>query len=366
MKRILFVLHLPPPVHGSSIVGEFIKNSITVNREFNAQYINLGTSKSIGEIGQGGFKKILIYLKILCSLIYQLIFNRPNLVYLAITAKGVAFYKDMLVVFLVKILGVKLVLHFHNKGVSLNHHRGLDNLLYRFAFKNTKVILLSKYLFYDVEKYVKPDDVYYCPNGVPDISLIESSLPNKGNDSVVNLLFLSNLIQSKGVLILLEACSILKERGLKFFCTFIGGEGDVSRERFGKTINILGINDFVVYEGGKYGKDKELAFSRAGLFVFPTINDCFPLVLLEAMQYSLPIISTYEGGIPDIITNNENGYLIEKHSSQALADKLEELIVNPELRRKLGRNGRRLYEQKFRLDKFEKNFITILKKLTEQ
>ena len=99
-KKILFVLHVPPPVHGSSIVGEFIKNSLIINDAFDSRYINLGTSKSIDEIGKNGIKKWLVYFKIVFNVIKQLIAFKPDMVYLAMTAKGVGFYKDLLVAFL--------------------------------------------------------------------------------------------------------------------------------------------------------------------------------------------------------------------------------------------------------------------------
>ncbi|WP_405399614.1 glycosyltransferase family 4 protein [Maribacter sp. Asnod2-G09] len=365
MKKVLFILHIPPPVHGSSVVGKFIMDNIRIKSEFKTSYINLMTSKSLDDNGRKGLRKILLYIKILISILKQLLFNRPDLVYLAITAKGIAFYKDFVVVLFAKIFRVKLVLHFHNKGVSLYQHRFLDNLLYKLTFNNTKVILLSKYLLFDIEKYVESRNIFYCPNGIVDTNVHELVIENKGGEDRVHLLFLSNLIESKGVFVLLEACLLLKRRGLNFDCTFIGGEGDIDREMFQEKLNSLGVEDVVTYEGKQFGREKELAFSKADIFVFPTYyhNECFPLVLLEAMQYSLPIVSSFEGGIPDIVINNENGYLIEKNNIKDLAVKLEDLIINPEMRKIMGDKGRKFYEEKFTNKVFEDNFINILHKI---
>ena len=63
-KKILFLLHLPPPVHGSSMVGKFIKDSTIVNNTFDVKFINLSTSKTINEIGKNPFTKIFRYSKI--------------------------------------------------------------------------------------------------------------------------------------------------------------------------------------------------------------------------------------------------------------------------------------------------------------
>jgi glycosyltransferase involved in cell wall biosynthesis len=358
-KKILFILHMPPPVHGSSMVGKFINESLLLNHKFSTRYINLGTSKSIDEIGEKSLKKLFSYFKIIGSTLIQLFFFKPDIVYLAITAKGIAFYKDFLVVLLVKLFGVQLVLHFHNKGVSVNHSKTIDNSLYKLVFKNTKVILLSKYLYADIEKYVKINDVYYCPNGIPDIE-IKKSLATKSNKTILNVLFLSNLIESKGVYVLLEACGILQKKQLNFQCTFVGGIGDVSESQFNKIIKELNIESLVVYAGKKYGFEKDSAFAKADIFVLPTFSECFPLVLLEAMQYSLPIVSTFEGGIPDIVEDGITGFLVSQKNAEALADKLEILINNPEMRRKMGTAGGAKYEREFTISTFENNLNNIL------
>ena len=201
-KRILFILHLPPPVHGSSVVGEHIYNSKGINNFFNTRFINLGLSKSVLEIGENPFRKISRYINLIYNTIYDIIDFKPELVYISLTAKGIGFYKDFLIIFIAKLFRKKVVLHFHNKGVSSNQNNYIDNLLYKFTFYKSKVILLSERLYYDVKKYVNLEDVLYCPNGIPVHTL--SSKISKVN-KVTQLLFLSNLIETKGVFVLLES-----------------------------------------------------------------------------------------------------------------------------------------------------------------
>ena len=71
------------------------------------------------------------------------------------------------------------------------------------------------------------------------------------------------------------------------------------------------LNDIVKVSGPKYGEEKFREFQRADIFVFPTYYEVFGLVILEAMQYSLPVVSTFEGAIPDIVVENETGFLVE-------------------------------------------------------
>ena len=360
--KILFILHLPPPVHGSSIVGGFIKASTLINNRFNSKYINLGTSKSVDAIGKNGLNKWMLYFKIVFRVIKELIAFKPDLVYLAMTAKGVAFYKDMIMVFLAKLLGVQLVIHFHNKGVVDNQHKWFDNLLYRFVFKNTKVILLSNHLYSDIKKYVNEENVYYCPNGIPEIREQESNAAIK-NDTV-QLLFLSNLIISKGVYVLLNAISKLKSKELKFTCKFVGGIGDITEEAFNNKISSLHLQDCVHYLGKKFDDDKIDIFKSSDIFVHPSYSDCFPLVLLEASQFKLPMVSTLEGAIPEIINDGINGFLVPKRDADALAVKLKLLIKDESLRAKLGNAAYEKYSNEYTLSKFENRLAHILNQIS--
>lgn len=359
-QSILFVLHWPPPVHGSSVVGLQIKQSKVINSSYNCNYINLGTSKSINEIGKHGISKIFRYFSILFQLLKILITQRPNLCYFALTVKGVAFYKDAILIMLIKLFNVKLVYHFHNKGVRLNQNRITYNLLYRLVFKNADAILLSEFLYSDVQSFISQEKIHVCHNGIP--LEVPQIINGKSKSKIVKILFLSNLIKSKGVFVLLEACSVLKQKNIFFECDFIGGEGDISAAQFESKVQILGLSNQVKYLGKKFGKEKNIAFSNADIFAFPTYydNECFPLVLLEALQHGLPIVSTYEGGIKDIVEDGVVGFLVAQKSVSEFAEKLEILIQNYELRCKMGEDGKHKFEKEFTLDKFERNLNQIL------
>lgn len=357
-NKILFLLHIPPPVHGSSMMGGYIKQSSVINTTFDATYIDLGTSKTIDQIGKKPLSKITGYFKIILATLKQLIRNKPDLAYVAITAKGIGFYKDFIIALLIKSFGVQLVLHYHNKGVKDKQDKIIDNILYGIVFKNTKVILLSKNLYQDVQNYVSLDHVFYCPNGIPIVKDMDTL--NVKQSSIPNILFLSNLIESKGVYVLLEALSLLKAKNLKFTCNFVGGEGDVSAKQFNKSIADLNLQDCVYYLGKKYDEAKRIAFCNSNIFVLPSLNETFGLVNLEAMMFGLPIISTNEGGIPDIVIDNKTGFIIEKNNVLQLADKLEFLLLNPEIAKQMGQLGKDRFLEKYTIDKFESNLASIL------
>ncbi len=360
-KKILFVLHVPPPVHGSSIVGLSIKESELINSTFDCRYINLLVSRKINETGKFNVFKIFRSLVVWFELLRNIIEDQPELCYLALSTTGWAFYKDVLLIGLLRIFRIKRVYHLHNKGVSEKESVFINRILYRFVFKDAAVILLSNHLYKDIMKFVPLSNVYICPNGIPDVNVFENKILDKTNKAP-QITFLSNLIESKGVYDLLEACKIIQDKGVEFQCKFIGAESDINIGQFNDKVSKLGIEKSVEYAGKKYGDEKNIALLESDIFAFPTYyhNECFPLVLLEAMSANLPVVSTYEGGIPDIIDEGVTGYVVAQRDTKALAEKLEILILDAELRTKMGQAGRTKYVNEFRLERFESRLKDIL------
>jgi glycosyltransferase involved in cell wall biosynthesis len=117
--------------------------------------------------------------------------------------------------------------------------------------------------------------------------------------------------------------------------------------------------------GKKYNDDKYKIFQSSDIFVFPTFyhNECFPLVLLEAMMFGLPVISTNEGGIPDIVKDGETGFIVEKQKPKQLAEKIKWFIENPEKAILVGKKGQEMFFKHYTLEVFEKRIIHILNQI---
>lgn len=362
-KKILFILHLPPPVHGAAMIGKYIQESQIIKENFDADFINLSTSQGLEEIGKGGLQKLMSIVRLQRKVFSALTKKKYNLCYMTLTAQGPGFFKDMCIVALLKLFGKKIIFHFHNKGVATNQHKMIYDLCYGFVFKGTRSILLSKYLYPDIQKYVNPDQVYYCANGIPT-AIGEGSSNHRKNrkDQPFRILFLSNMMAEKGVWILLEACKILKEQKINLECHFIGAWSDITEPDFNQKVQSNHLESQVFAHGKKYNEEKNAFFLQADLFVFPTYyhNETFGLVNLEAMQFELPIISTAEGGIPDVVKDGETGFLIPKKDSFTLAEKIRVFIDNSEMGIQFGKAGRQRYLDLFTLEAFEKNMTDIL------
>ena len=167
IPKILFILHLPPPIHGAAMMGKYIHDSDIINNQFDCSYLNLTAAKDLNDIGRFRVTKIVDFVKFLFAIRKKVVETKPSLVYVTPNTKGGGFYKDFVVVCLLKLLKCKIVVHFHNKGVVTRQDRFIDNIMYKHFFKGLKVILLAEALYQDICKYVDRRDVYVCPNGIP-------------------------------------------------------------------------------------------------------------------------------------------------------------------------------------------------------
>ena len=367
--KVLFIMHMPPPVHGAAMVGKYIHDSKIVNEFFDCRFENMMLAKNLEDIGKWGVKKIFNLLSQLKRFKKAIKESQPDLVYITPNAAGGAFYKDFVVVQYIKRClkkyssNARIVVHYHNKGVASRQGKFLDNILYKRFFKGLKVILLANVLYEDVKKYVSKEDVFICPNGIPE-SLQGEPVAERYNE-IPKILFLSNLIVSKGVIVLLDALKILKDRSVRFTCDFVGGETDeLNAERFAEEVKRRGLVECAFYAGRKYGSEKAPYFENADVFAFPTFyhNEAFPLVNIEAMEFKLPIVSTNEGGIPDMVVNGENGLICERNNVESLAAALEKLLLDKNLRLQYGENGYKKFKSEFTLRSFENRIVEILEK----
>lgn len=176
-----------------------------------------------------------------------------------------------------------------------------------------------------------------------------------------HFLSISNLNTSKGTFILLDAAAMLLKLTSDFHVHCVGAPtAEISEARMQREIERRGLQKVVTYHGRQYGVDKEARFAEADCFVHPTLDDCFPLVILEAMQHSLPVIATPVGAIPDMVMDGETGSLVPENDVQALANEMLHVVLNADWGRIAGENGCKRVMNQFSKKKFEYGMISIL------
>jgi len=294
--------------------------------------------------------------------------NEYSFVYYTLSPIGLPLIRDSILLLIVKLFNQKLILHLHGKGIkNASKNSGILRYLYKWIFNKSTVILLSKKLYYDVEQYVKYNNCRFLSNGINSkmVGYLKKEDQLGELKCSFSAVYLSSLIRSKGILDFLRSIAIVKKAGYKIRATVIGGEQDISISYLHEVIIKLGLKDNVKILGEVTGDKKERLLSAHDIFILPTFypNECFPLVILEAMKYGLPVISTSEGAISEIVDNNINGFIIDKKRPDTIAEKIIYLINNKGAFIKMGVEARKKFLNSYRHEVFKYKFVGIIREL---
>lgn len=358
MKKILLFIKLPPPTTGATTINSFIAQSKIISKNFNIKIIKASYKQKIENGRVISIKKIGIVIKLHLKLFHLLLNFKPKFVYFQLSPLGVAFLRDCTFILLIKVFRIHIVYHLHGKGIKAAAERNvLKRLLYKWAFKNCSLICLSQSLACDIDIVYKGIP-YIINNGVPIAQVQVHGI--KPFNKKLNVLFFSNLILSKGIIVFLNGISLLSDKYKNTITVLIiGQEAEMTEALLIREIKERNLEKCVQYLGPKYGQEKEALLNGIDILIYPTLNDAFPLVILEAMQFGICVIASKEGAITEIIDDGITGILVDKNRADQIRDAIERLIDNPELRAKISSKCQYTYCQKYTLKHFENSLSTI-------
>jgi colanic acid/amylovoran biosynthesis glycosyltransferase len=171
-----------------------------------------------------------------------------------------------------------------------------------------------------------------------------------------SIVAIGRVIVKKGFANLIRACALLVERGKSFRCEIVG-EGPLENQLRAQ-IEQLRLQEFVQLPGPKPQHELRARLANASVFVLPSVPepeggmDNLPTVIMEAMATGLPVVSTRVGGIPEMVIDNQTGFLVQPEDAVALAGAIEKVTNDRSLGQTLGRSG---YEHAQKLFSIEKN-----------
>jgi len=162
----------------------------------------------------------------------------------------------------------------------------------------------------------------------------------KDEDCVIG--YVGRLSEEKGVRYLVEAGSIMKGKVKNFRIVMIGD--GLQRKELECLVKQYKLENEIIFMG--FQSDIENWIPALDIFVLPSLTEGTPMAILEAMSLGLPVVATRVGGVPEIVDNGINGFLINPANSTTLAEKLSELLHNPRLRKIMGEAALKMIKKK--------------------
>ncbi len=243
--------------------------------------------------------------------------------------------------------------HFFHKKIVIHQHggdfrtfygeelseKGRKRLRKTFGMADTFLVLTPTWKEY-FKQIVPEDKITVLPNTV---AIQESGIKTYGQQQI---LFLGRLCKEKGIRELFAAITALKEKYPKLHLNLGGVWEDPELEREAQKMT-----DSVTWLGWIGGEEKERLLQQSDIFVLPSWFEGQPVSVLEAMAASCAVAATEVGGIPDMITTEENGLLFSPHNEEQLRQTLDRLLSDAKLCRRLGERAREKVCQEFSIEK---------------
>lgn len=301
----------------------------------------------------GAFTKLSYLLKgflqfLLCVPFYDIIHIH--------TSEPPSALRKVLFMVVSKLLGKKVIVHFHSFSVDTTI-KSKYQWVYRYLFgKADCVLVLSKYwqdelcdTFGFNEDKVK---VLYNP--------CTTEISNKVYPKKKEILYAGTVNARKGYADMINAFAKVADK-YRDWCIVFAGNGEIEE---GKALaSRLGIDKQTVFLGWVRGNDKDKAFKEASIFCLPSYAEGFPMGVLDAWAYGLPVITTPVGGIPDIAKDGTNCLLFNPGDTNKLAEQMDKMMSSEELRKLVASESNELAKGIFSVDKVTERLENIYQNL---
>lgn len=376
--KILIIGPTPPPYMGPSMATKMIIES-ELNDRFQIIHLDTSDKRDLKNLGRFDFRNVYLAVFHIFRLLWLLVRYSPQIVYIPISQSTLGFLRDAFFIFISKSGGSKVIVHLRG-GYFREFYKEtnmLTKFLIRFALKCvSRAIVLGESLRYIFKGFIPDKNILVVPNGLPT-DYFSNSI-NKANqinssremrsifhwDSMnLRVLFLSNLIESKGFIDVIKAIpKIIKNfQNVEFI---FAGEWWISqsvKEEIYQFINKNNLTQIVKFPGVVIGEQKRNFLLSSNLFVLPTYYpyEGQPWVIVEAMAAGLPIITTDTDTIKEMVIDGENGFIVEKKNPEQIAEKIILLLENEKMRKRMGKKS----HERFLKYYTRENFIGGLKRV---
>lgn len=282
----------------------------------------------------------------------------PSIVHIH-TCSGFSFHRSAWDMRVASRRGCRTVLHMH--GARFDEYfasaGGLEQRLVRSALSSAdRVVALSESWRVKLRAISPAARVVVVENAV------ETPVPRSGRPrgAACRFLILARMDEWKGIDDLLDACVLLRRRGVAFELTLAGPAGTAGdSESIGRKIHERGINGCVRYVGVVQGEAKAALLAEADVYVQPSRHEGMPIAVLEAMAWGLPVVATRAGALPEVIEDDVQGFLVQPCQPAALASVMGTLAFDLPRRAAMGEAARTLATTRFGLTRLRDDLVSL-------
>lgn len=368
----------PPPVNGLSMAFETLAEADEMREQFHIVKVDFAVKKQFIGVREILYK-IYFNLRLLFRLKKQVKNSHFDIFYLNLSTSIRGSNRDIMLVKMMKRYSPdsKLVLHHHGgsfqsfyEGCSTWRKKKVRACLNRADI----IIVLTKKLSCMFWGLIDDAKIQVVSNGIKGEEQLDKELLNKKLSAIhekdcLNIVYLSTLIESKGFMEVLKSAELLKKgkRACKIHYIFAGAfrKKDM-QDKFWKYIEEHKLKEMVEYRGVVRGEDKKKLLYQGDIFVLPTmLHEGQPISILETMAAGMPIVTTDQGGITDVVKDGINGKILKEVSSVCIADAITLLIDNKMLIERMARNNVNEVEQRYLEKYYIKNMIDIFQKVLD-
>lgn len=192
---------------------------------------------------------------------------------------------------------------------------------------------------------------------------------NASHEAPLRLITTARFMEKKGLEYAVQAVAEVAKQSPDLSFTYeLIGDGPLWQE-VGNQVKALGLESRINLHGALPHDEVQSLLKNADIFLLPSVTasngdqEGIPVALMEAMASGMPVLSTFHSGIPELVEDGVSGYLVPEQDSQSLANKLIELLKNPDKRVAFGREGRKKVEKEFHLDNLNDRLVLLYEQM---
>jgi glycosyltransferase involved in cell wall biosynthesis len=311
----------------STVIKEYENTKLW--KEFNCKWIGTYIDKS-------SIHKFFYFIKGFIA--YILNISSYDIIHIHISWSTTAFRK-MFFFPLAKALNKKVIIHLHSAAEPIINSK--SQFPYKFMFKHADLtIFLSNGIRSELNNHfqVKKSVVLYNP------CLKHITNSTRINEKEKQILFAGTITQKKGYLDLIQSFSHIAHKYPEWKLIF-AGNGEIENAK--KLATDLNIEEQLIFKGWVNREEIQVLFEKASIFCLPSYTEGFPMAVLDAWSYGLPVITTPVGGLTDVLIPDKNALVFEPGDIDRLEKLLDELITDVSLRKRISEESIKLSQEKF-------------------